>query len=152
VSAAKVIDEIRHLPPGEQAEVIQFTFELARSRQLSGKELGELANRLSESDDPAEIARLKSAMTRGFYGEWAMPKVRRQNLPRPLYSHLLERVQQRKITGEQLIQLIEWLDLQPDVPAGKWFKRFSGMTVCGEADLVKTFLVQGQVPVGEEIY
>jgi hypothetical protein len=69
VSAAKIIEEIRHLPPGEQAEVIQFTFELARSRQLSGKELGELANRLSESDDPGEITRLKSAMTRGFYGE-----------------------------------------------------------------------------------
>jgi hypothetical protein len=69
VSAAKVIDEIRRLPPGEQAEVIQFTIELARNRQLSGKELGELANRLSESDDPAEILRLKSAMTRGFYGD-----------------------------------------------------------------------------------
>ena len=69
MSAAKVIDEIRRLPPGEQAEVIQFTIELARNRQLSGKELGELANRLSESDDPAEILRLKSAMTRGFYGD-----------------------------------------------------------------------------------
>ena len=69
VSAAKVIDEIRHLPPGEQAEVIQFTIELARSWHVSGKELGELADRLSESDDPLEIARLKSVMTRGFYGE-----------------------------------------------------------------------------------
>jgi hypothetical protein len=69
VSGAKIIDEIRHLPPGEQAEVIQFTIELARSRQLSGKELGSLTGRLSESDDPREIARLKSAMTRGFYGE-----------------------------------------------------------------------------------
>ena len=69
MSAAKVIDEIRRLPPGEQAEVIQFTIELARNRLLSGKELGELANRLSESDDPAEILRLKSAMTRGFYGD-----------------------------------------------------------------------------------
>ncbi len=69
MGAAKVIEEIRHLPPGEQAEVIQFTIELARRRQLSGHELSELAKKLSESDDPAEIARLKSAMTRGFYGE-----------------------------------------------------------------------------------
>jgi len=81
-----------------------------------------------------------------------MPKVRRQNLPRPLYAHLLERVQQRSITGDQLAQLIEWLDLQPDVPEGKWFKRFSGMLVCGEGELVKTFLVPGQVPIGQEIY
>ena len=69
MTAAMVIDEIRHLPPGEQAEVIQFTLELARSRQLTPKELGELAGRLAESNDPAEIIRLKSAMTRGFYGE-----------------------------------------------------------------------------------
>jgi hypothetical protein len=69
VSAAEVIDEIKHLPPGEQAAVIQFTIELARSRQLSAEELGELAGRLVESNDPAEIVRLKSAMTRGFYGE-----------------------------------------------------------------------------------
>jgi hypothetical protein len=69
MSAAKVIDEIKNLPPVEQAEVIQFTFALARSRQLAATELGELAERLAESKDPAEIIRLKSAMTRGFYGE-----------------------------------------------------------------------------------
>ena len=69
MTAAKVIEEIKHLPPGEQVEVIQFAAELARSRQLTGQELGELAERLAESSDPAEIIRLKSAMTRGFYGE-----------------------------------------------------------------------------------
>ena len=69
MTAAKVIDEIKHLPPQEQSEVIQFTVGLARSRQLSAKELGELADRLVASNDPAEIIRLKSAMTRGFYGE-----------------------------------------------------------------------------------
>lgn len=69
MTAAKVIDEIEHLPPSEQAEVIQYALELARRRQLSAQELGEMAGRLTESDDPAEIIRLKSAMTRGFYGE-----------------------------------------------------------------------------------
>ena len=69
MTAAKVIEEIKHLPPEEQVEVIQFAAELARSRQLTGQELGELAERLAESTDPAEIIRLKSAMTRGFYGE-----------------------------------------------------------------------------------
>ena len=68
MTAAKVIEEIEHLPPNEQAEVIQFAVELARRRQLTGQELGELADRLAESNDPAEIIRLKSAMTRGFYG------------------------------------------------------------------------------------
>ena len=69
VTAAKVIEEIKHLPPSEQVEVIQFAVELARSRQLTAKELGELADRLAQADDPAEIIRLKSAMTRGFYGD-----------------------------------------------------------------------------------
>ena len=69
MTAAKVIEEIKQLKPNEQAEVIQFAVELARSRQLTGQELGELADRLAESTDPAETIRLKSAMTRGFYGK-----------------------------------------------------------------------------------
>lgn len=69
VTAAKVIEELDGLPPEEQAKVIQHAFELARRRQLSAEELGDLAERLAATNDPAEIIRLKSAMTRGFYGE-----------------------------------------------------------------------------------
>jgi len=39
MTATAVIEEIRHLPPGEQSRVLQFAFELARERQLSGKEI-----------------------------------------------------------------------------------------------------------------
>ena len=69
MTAAKVIEEIDELPPEEQAKVIQHALELARKRQLSADELGELADRLASTEDPAEAIRLKSAMTRGFYGE-----------------------------------------------------------------------------------
>src|SRR5437868_3770336 len=69
MTAAKVIEEMDSLPPDEQAKVIQHALELARHRQLSADELGELAERLAASHDPAEIIRLRSAMTRGFYGE-----------------------------------------------------------------------------------
>jgi hypothetical protein len=69
MSAAEIIEGIKRLPPAEQVKVIRFTSELARKRQLTATELGELADRLAESDDPVEIIRLKSAMTRGFYGE-----------------------------------------------------------------------------------
>ena len=69
MTSAAIIREIKQLPPAEQAEVIQFTFGLAQSRPLTGKELGELADRLAASEDTGEIIRLKSAMTRGFYGE-----------------------------------------------------------------------------------
>lgn len=69
MTAAKVIEEIKQLAPSEQAEVIQFAVELARRRQLTAQELGELADRLAAATGPAEIVRLRSAMTRGFYGE-----------------------------------------------------------------------------------
>jgi hypothetical protein len=69
MTAAKVIKEMDGLPPEEQAKVIQHAFDLARRRHLSADELGDLAERLATSNDPAEIIRLKSAMTRGFYGE-----------------------------------------------------------------------------------
>jgi hypothetical protein len=39
----------------------------------------------------------------------------------------------------------------PEVPQGKWFKRFPEMTVCGEGELIKTFLPLGQVPEGREV-
>lgn len=80
-----------------------------------------------------------------------MPKVLRRNLPRPLYEHLLDRIQQRQITAKQLKLMLLWLDSRPEVPAGKWFKRFQGMTVCGEGELVKTFLREDQAPVGAEV-
>jgi ribosomal protein S18 acetylase RimI-like enzyme len=80
-----------------------------------------------------------------------MPRVRRQNLPPRLLEHLLDRIRSRQITADQLGLLAAWLDTQPEVPAGRWFKKFSGMTVCGEGELVKTFLLPGQLPDGQEI-
>lgn len=80
-----------------------------------------------------------------------MPRVLRQGLPPALLQHLLDRIQQRQITADQLGLLATWLDQMPEVPAGSWFKRFSGMTVCGEGELVKTFLTPGQIAVGDEL-
>ena len=81
-----------------------------------------------------------------------MPKIRRHNLPHALLNHLLDRIRLREISAEQLGLLADWLDAEPEVPEGKWFKRFSGMIVCGEADLVKTFLAANQIPIGTELF
>lgn len=80
-----------------------------------------------------------------------MPKIRRQDFPPALLNHLLDRITERAISADQLISFADWLDIEPEVPEGRWFKRFSGMTVCGEGELVKTFLTPGQVPTGKEI-
>jgi hypothetical protein len=80
-----------------------------------------------------------------------MPRVRRQNLPPRLLAHLVDRIRSRNISADQLGLLAEWLDSAPEVPAGRWFKRFPGMVVCGESDLVRTFLEAGQLPDGQEV-
>ena len=80
-----------------------------------------------------------------------MPKVRRHSLPLALLHHLLDRIQQRSITANQLGLPAAWLDTQPDVPDGKWFKRFPEMTACGEGELIKTFLLPGQLAEGTEL-
>jgi hypothetical protein len=80
-----------------------------------------------------------------------MPKVRRSRLPPALLKHLALRVDQRQIRIEQIEELLRWLDTDPTVPQGKWFRRFEDFTTCGEGELVKTFLLPGQAPVGEEV-
>ena len=80
-----------------------------------------------------------------------MPRVRRQRLPPALFQHLIDRIQSRAIPASQVEALAKWLDTEPDVPSGEWYKRFSGMTVCGEGELIKTFLLPGQPAKGERL-
>jgi len=80
-----------------------------------------------------------------------MPKIRRRNLPLALLDHLLDRVRSREISPDQLGELAQWLDTEPEVPVGRWFKRLSSTTVCGEGELVKTFLLPDQAALGEEL-
>lgn len=80
-----------------------------------------------------------------------MPKVLREGLPFALFQHLRDRIKQREIASDQLVLLARWLDTNPEVPSGRWFKRFPAMTVCGEGVLVKTFLRPGQIAEGEEV-
>ena len=80
-----------------------------------------------------------------------MPKVRRSGLPKALLRHLLQRIQERSIGPDQLAELASWLDGEPEVPRYRWFKRFPGMTVCGEADLILTILTPDQAPVGTPV-
>jgi hypothetical protein len=80
-----------------------------------------------------------------------MPRVRRQNVPPAVLQHLLDRVQSRKIPASQLELLAKWLDGEPEVPEGLWFKRFSGIAMCGEGDLIKTLLLPGQAPKGQRV-
>ena len=80
-----------------------------------------------------------------------MPKIRRKDLPLGLFNHLVDRISEREISANQLEEFANWLDTEPDVPEGRWFRKFSGMCVCRQGDLVKTFLIESQIPIGTEI-
>ncbi|MGO8765869.1 MAG: hypothetical protein ACLQSR_12150 [Limisphaerales bacterium] len=60
-------------------------------------------------------------------------------------------MRQRSISADQIILLARWLETNPEVPEGKWFKKFSGVIICGEGELIKTFLQPGQSATGEEL-
>ena len=80
-----------------------------------------------------------------------MPRIQRERIPEALMAHLVKRVRQREISTAHLGLFARWLDADPEVPEGPWFKRFPEMIVCGEGALIKTFLRVGQVPAGEEV-
>jgi hypothetical protein len=69
VNANAVIEEIKGLPRAEQSRVIEFTFALARERQLGGDQLSKLAERMADCADPDEAKRLREQIHRGFYGQ-----------------------------------------------------------------------------------
>ena len=80
-----------------------------------------------------------------------MATIRRRNLPPALLRHLIDRVKSRNVSVETLTLLADCLKNQPNVPDGKWFKRFPGVIVCGEKELIKTFLSPDQAATGEGI-
>jgi hypothetical protein len=80
-----------------------------------------------------------------------MPKIRRHGLRPALFQHLLDRIQGRRIPASQLELFARWLDTEPEVPEGQWYKRFPAMTICGEGELVKTLLLPGQLPKGKRV-
>jgi|MesohylFT_1024984.scaffolds.fasta_scaffold155992_1 hypothetical protein len=80
-----------------------------------------------------------------------MPKVRRKHVPRAAIEHLARRVRERYVPVEDLQSLAQWLDTDPTVSSGRWFKRFSKIIVCGEGELVKTILEDSHSAVGSEV-
>jgi hypothetical protein len=50
----------------------------------------------------------------------------------------------RSITIADLNQLRLWVESNPEVPAGEWYKDFGSFKVGGEGPYPKTFLLSGQ--------
>jgi hypothetical protein len=65
--------------------------------------------------------------------------------------HLVERFRDGRILVADFDALQNWLNSDPDVPHGEWYKKFSSFTLAGEGDLPKTFLTSGMAPHGTEV-
>ena len=70
MSLTEIKNAVEALTPAELSELAAFIRERggATSRQLSPRELGELAGKLAGETDPAKAQILKEELTTGFYG------------------------------------------------------------------------------------
>jgi hypothetical protein len=68
VTAAQIIEEIKRLDPKEQLGIIRFAYQLDAERHLTGGELSSLAERMVNTTDAVEAARVRESIVRGFYG------------------------------------------------------------------------------------
>lgn len=66
MTALEIIDEIKRLPPAEQARVARLVGEM--NRALSAEELNDVAERLAGESDPDRARVLKEQIATGFYG------------------------------------------------------------------------------------
>ena len=66
-------------------------------------------------------------------------------------QHLVERMHDRNISFDYLNGLRLWIESQPEVPEGDWFKDFGSFKLCGKGEYPKTFLLPGQAATGKEL-
>jgi len=79
-----------------------------------------------------------------------MPKIKRPP-PKGILDHLVERFRDGRISSSDFLELKHWLDSDPDVPDGKWFKRFKSGVLAGNGERPSTFLSPGMAVEGEEV-
>lgn len=80
-----------------------------------------------------------------------MPKIQFSDLPRAVWRHLLERVEERRISLSDLMALQAWVRTGPSAPEGDWYKDFGSFILCGSGKFPKTVLEKGMKPFGDRI-
>jgi hypothetical protein len=81
-----------------------------------------------------------------------MPKIANwDSLPAAVRQHLVERMRDRSIGIADLNQLRLWVESNPEVPEGEWYKDFGSFKICGQGPYPKTFLIRGQAAKGAAV-
>lgn len=73
------------------------------------------------------------------------------NFPVGIKQHLERRLLDRKITLDDLNKLRVWVDSDPNLPPGHWFRDFGSFKIVGEGPNPLSFLNSDQIAFGEEI-
>jgi hypothetical protein len=68
-----------------------------------------------------------------------------------LWQHLLQRVEERKISVGDLRALQAWVRSGPAAPEGDWYKDFGSFILCGSGHLPRTVLTKGMKAFGKRI-
>ena len=73
------------------------------------------------------------------------------HLPAGVRQHLIDRMRERAISIDDLNHLRLWIDSNPEVPEGDWYKDFGSFKICGNGSLPKTILLRGQAAEGDGV-
>ena len=79
-----------------------------------------------------------------------MPKIRKPP-PKGILDHLVERYRNGRISSSDFLELKHWLESDPNVPDGKWYKRFKTGTLAGNGEKPSTFLAPGMAVESDEV-
>jgi hypothetical protein len=74
-----------------------------------------------------------------------------RQFPEEVRAHLAKRLLDRSITTDDLSKPKFWIESDPDVPEGDWYKDFGTFKLAGRGPLVPTFLTNEQIAHGTEI-
>ena len=80
-----------------------------------------------------------------------MLKILNHDRPAGAMFHWIQLVRDRALSLARMHRSSEWVNGSPEVPPDRWFKKFSGMTVCDEGSLMKRFLLPYQAATGKEV-
>ena len=69
-------------------------------------------------------------------------------LPQAIRQHPIDRMRDRRIGIADLNKLRLWIESDPIVPEGEWYKNFGSFKICGEGPYPKTFLLPSRTAKG----
>lgn len=81
-----------------------------------------------------------------------MPKLKSwREFPAHVRDHLIQRMQDREITAEDLNRLRLWTETNPEVPIDEWYKDLGSFKICGRGARPTTFLLPSQAAKGKKL-